>query len=53
MDGQEAAKFLERAKDLRELAATIKSEHHRKLLIDSAEKFEKLAKQTVESERQR
>lgn len=51
MNGEEAAKFLERAKDLRELAKTIKSGDHRKLLLDSAEKFEKLANQAVSSNR--
>jgi hypothetical protein len=45
MDGKEAAKLLERAKELRALAVTIKSDEHRKLLLDSAEKFEKLAAQ--------
>ena len=53
MDGDEAAKYLERAKDLRQLAVTIKSDDHRKLLIDSAEKFEKLAKQALASVRKR
>lgn len=53
MDGEEAAKFLERARDLRELAGSIKSEHHRKLLIDSAEKFERLAQQVLDPDRKR
>lgn len=53
MDGKEAEHFLERAKELRELASTIKSDDHRALLLDSAEKFERLAKRTVESERKR
>lgn len=53
MDGDDATKFLARAKELRELAETIKSEHHRKLLVDSAEKFEKLASDVVRSERKR
>ena len=44
----EAAKFLERAVDLLELAESIKSEHHRKLLIDSAVKFERMAMQVLE-----
>ncbi len=50
IDGQEAAKFLERAVDLLQLAETIKTEHHRKLLIDSAAKFEHMAMQVLESE---
>lgn len=50
MDSQ-AENFLVRAKELRELAATIKSEHHRKLLIDAAEKFEKAAQQMRVAER--
>jgi hypothetical protein len=53
MDGKEAAKFLERAKDLRALAETIRSNDHRKLLLDSAEKFENLAAQVLGAERQR
>lgn len=51
MDGDDAAKFLVRARELRELAQTIKSDHHRKLLIDSAEKFEKLASEAQGAER--
>ncbi len=47
MDGKEAEHFLERARDLLELAARIKSEAHRKLLIDSAEKFLTLAMKTL------
>ena len=49
-DGHESAKFLERAVDLLELAETIKSEHHRKLLIDSAAKFEQMAMQVLDAE---
>ena len=49
----ERAKYLGRARELRELAATIKSEYHRKLLIDSAEKFEKMARQAGDPERKR
>ena len=47
---QEAAKFLERAVDLLELAESIKSEHHRKLLIDSAAKFERMAMQGLDAD---
>lgn len=47
MESQEAEHFLERAKDLLELASKIKSDVHRQLLIDSAEKFLKLAMQTL------
>jgi hypothetical protein len=53
MDGKEAAHFLERAKDLLELAAKIKSDQHRKLLIDSAENFLKLAMQVLGPEKDR
>ena len=44
-----AAKYRERAKELRELAATMRSEHHRKLLLDSAEKYEELAEKECKS----
>lgn len=44
MDNEEAAKFLVGARELRELASTIKPERHRKLPLDSAEKSENLAK---------
>ena len=47
MNRTEAEHFLERAKDLLELASRIKSDTHRKLLIDSAEKFLKLAMQVL------
>lgn len=47
MDGKEAEHFLERAKELRELARTIKSDHHRALLLDSAAKFERLANEVL------
>ena len=43
------SKFLERARDLLTLAGTVRSEEHRKLLLDSAEKFLKL---TIEEIRQ-
>lgn len=38
-----AAKYRERARELRELAATTTNEHHRKLLLEAAEKYEKMA----------
>jgi hypothetical protein len=47
MDSQEAERFLDRAKDLLELARTMRSERHRKLLTDAAEKFLKLAMQVL------
>jgi len=47
VDGKDAERYLERARDLLELARTIKSHQHRKLLIDSAEKFLKLAMQVL------
>lgn len=53
MDGADAANFLVRAKEMRELAVTIKSEQHRKLLLDSAEKFERLANDAVRSKPKR
>lgn len=53
MDDEEAAKYLERAKDLVELATKIRSEEHRKLLIELAEKFVKLAMQVLGPEPQR
>lgn len=43
MTNESAAKYRERAKELRELAATTKNETHRKLLLESAEKYEKMA----------
>lgn len=43
MDSKEAEKFLERAHDLLELAVTIRSDQHRELLIESAQKFIELA----------
>ena len=53
MDGAEAAQYIVRAKELRALAETVKSENHRKLLLDSAEKFERLATAALRSERDR
>ena len=50
MEGEEAARLLERAKDLLELAQTIKSEQNRKVLTDSAENFLKLAMQVLAPE---
>ena len=47
MNGEDAAKYLERARDLLELAGKIRSEEHRELLIDAAEKFLKLAMQAL------
>jgi hypothetical protein len=35
------AKYRTRARELRELAATMKNEHHRKLLLEAAEGYEK------------
>ena len=49
----ETEKFLVRAKEFRELAGTIKSEQHRKLLQESAEKLERLATQRLGSDHQR
>ena len=45
MDGDEAARFMMRAKELRDLAKIIRNEEHRRLLLESAEAFENLAKQ--------
>lgn len=47
MDAEDAAKHLERAKELLELAGKIRSEEHRELLIDAAEKFLKSALQAL------
>lgn len=44
-----AAKYREKAKEFRELAATTKNEEHRKLLLDSAEKYEKMAEDECKS----
>lgn len=43
MSKASAAKYRERAKELRELADKTVNEHHRKLLLESAEKYEKMA----------
>lgn len=43
MDGEEAAKLIDRCHEMRKLAATMKSEPNRKLLLDTADKFEALA----------
>ena len=53
MDRADVANFLVRAKEMRELADTIKSEQHRKLLLESAEKFERLANDALRSEPKR
>ena len=53
MDGKDAEHFLERAKDLLELAGNIKSDTYRKLLIESAEKFLNLAIQALGSKTER
>lgn len=47
MDAEEAQRFLERAKDLVELARSMKSEQHRNLLLGAAENFLKLAMQVL------
>lgn len=52
MDG-DAAKLLALAKEMRALATTIKSEDHRRLLLETAEKYELRAKQAQEVERKR
>lgn len=44
-----AAKYRERARELRELAATMKNEQHRKLLLESAEKYEEMADKQCKS----
>jgi hypothetical protein len=38
-----AEKYRERAKEFRELAAQTKNDSHRKLLLETAEKYEKMA----------
>jgi hypothetical protein len=43
------AKYRERAKELRELAATTKNENHRKLFLESAERYEQLAEEACKS----
>jgi hypothetical protein len=53
VSGKEVEKYLERAKELRELANTIKSQHHRELLLDSLEKFLRLAMQMLGQEPKR
>ena len=53
MQDKEAARLLERAKDLLELAQSIKSEQPRKVLTDSAENFLKLAMQVLGREEDR
>lgn len=53
MNGKEAEIFLERAKDLLALAGTIRSEQHRKLLMEVTEKFLKLAMQVLGPEMKR
>lgn len=52
MNEKEALRLVERAKDLLELAQTIKSDQHRAMLIDSAEKFLKLATQVLGPEQE-
>lgn len=47
VDAEEAQRFLERAKDLVELARSIKSEQHRKILLGAAENFLKLAMEVL------
>lgn len=49
MTNGKAAKYREKAKEFRELAATTKNEEHRKLLLDSAEKYEKMAEDECKS----
>ena len=44
-----AAKYRERAKELRERVATMTNEHHRKLLLESAEKYEQMADKECKS----
>src|SRR5690348_14634387 len=38
---EQQSKYRTRARQLRELAATMKNEHHRKLLVEAAEGYEK------------
>jgi hypothetical protein len=38
---EQQTKYRIRAQQLRELAATMKNEHHRKLLLEAAEGYEK------------
>lgn len=53
MDSEDAAKYLERARDLLDLATKIKTPEHHKLLIDAAEKFLILAMQVLGPEPKR
>ena len=53
MDGEEAARFRIRARELRELAKLMKNPEHRGLLLESAESFEKLARHVLDVEPQR
>jgi hypothetical protein len=49
MDSDQQAKYRTRARELRELAATMKNEHHRKLLLEAAEGYEKNCQNAAES----
>ena len=51
MDGEEAAKLMLRARELRELAEIIKTERYRTLLLESADSFERLARRVLETEK--
>jgi hypothetical protein len=51
MDGEEAAKLVERCRELRKLAATMNSEQNRKTLLETADKFEELALSILKREK--
>ncbi len=53
MDGEEAAKLAERCRELRKLAATMKSEPNRRLLLETADKFEELALKILKQDKRR
>jgi len=44
-----AAKYRERARELREVAAKTNNEDHRKMLLESADKYEKMAEDECKS----
>jgi len=50
MDGDEAARLMMRARELRELAKIMKNAEHRSLLLESAESFEKLAQKVLQTQ---